>query len=126
LEIVYLQLLDQFEPRRPTESWVRFHIRQAEELGYHVEIHRQGDTSRGSIVVKLQYGELQVKVVTLVRKPDGQLFWIPVHKSEAISEERARRYVERIAAADPDVWILEVTHRQSLLQGSRACHHSSG
>jgi hypothetical protein len=104
----YLVLLDTFVLARPTHSWVRFHRRRAAESGYRVSVRREGDHFKGAVVLKLSHPDGSAKVLGPVANAECKPLWMPVHARDWVSEWVAQRHLERLAAQDPDLWILEV------------------
>ena len=104
----YLALLDKFMIARPTYTWVKFHSRRVAESGFRVRISRQGEKIRGSVVLKYRCGDGRAVVLFNVASPDGRPLWMRAHGVKSLAETAAQRRLDRWAAQDPDLWVLEI------------------
>ena len=97
-----------YEYRRPTRSWVRVIIRQCRELGFKIEVLREGEPDRGTVALCLDQLEAGCSVITQARDAEGRIFWIPVFGEGRVSRAKAQAYLDRAVTRDPDLWALEI------------------
>jgi hypothetical protein len=51
------------------------------------------------------------RVLSQTRDFDGKLAWLAAFKGELVAESEADDYVGRAVARDPDLWVVEIEHR---------------
>ena len=110
----YLALLDKFMIARPTHYWVKFHQRRVADSGFRVRIRREGEKIRGAVALKYRCQDGRAVVLFNVASPDGRPLWMPAHAVKSVSQSVAQRRLERWAAQDPDLWILEVEENHAM------------
>ncbi len=99
------------DARLPTELWVSAGLRRASDLGVPAFVVRKGETQSGTVILKVNRLENGCSVFTQARDIDGRLGWFPALDGATVPEAEADAYIERNAARDPDIWVIEVEHR---------------
>lgn len=99
------------DDRLPTELWVMGHIRAANSQGVPMMLVRKGDTSRGTVLLKLNRLDGRFVVLSQVRR-DERLVWSRATGPEPVDEAAADACIARQVKYDPDVWVVEVEDRQ--------------
>lgn len=99
------------DDRIATDLWVRAHIRHCTAAGVPVAVVHKGAYYGGSVLLKLNQLELGCRVLTQARDLDGQLGWLPALAGALVPEAEADQYIARALARDPDLWVLEIEHR---------------
>ncbi|MBK7161916.1 MAG: DUF1491 family protein [Sphingomonadales bacterium] len=96
------------EPRLASHMLVSGLIRQAEAHGSFAVVLRKGDRTAGSILLLRR--EKGQNPVLFERFPghDGPGTWSEVTIEPIEKEEKVSSYLERRAARDPDIWVLEL------------------
>lgn len=98
--------------RLPTELWLTAGLRRCSAEGIPATVVRRGEKQSGTVILKLNLLEGGCRVLTQGRDPDGELTWFPVQDGALIDEKEADAYLERAASRDPDIWIVEIEHRE--------------
>lgn len=99
------------DDRLPTDVWVRAHLRRCHAEGVPATVVRRGERTGGSVILKLNRIEGGCRVLTQSRDLDGLLAWLPALKGALVAESEADAYIERAVARDPDLWVIEIEHR---------------
>ena len=99
-----------YDYRRPTATWVRVSTRHCRELGLRIEVLREGEPKRGSVLLKICQPGRGIRLLSQTRDAEGQVCWLSTSGERRISEPEAADYLERAVARDPDLWIVEVEH----------------
>ncbi len=101
------------EPRVKTEIRVSAQVRRAHSAGAFATIVRRGDADAGAVAVKLYQGPGAVKLFIQSRDLDGKPVWRePFEDDDAPDlETKIDRWLEKEAAIDPDLWIVEIEDR---------------
>ena len=100
------------EARLPTELWVSAGLRRASDEKVPIAVVRRGERQSGTVILKLNQLDRGFRILTQTRDLDGRLTWFPALDGAAIPEAEADAYVERTVARDPDVWVIEIEHRE--------------
>jgi hypothetical protein len=99
------------DARLPTELWVSAGVRRASDAGVPAYIARRGERQSGTVILKVNRLENDCLVFTQARDLDGRLTWFPALDGAAIPEAEADAYIARNVDRDPDVWVVEIEHR---------------
>lgn len=94
-----------------TELLVSAQRRIAEREGVTVTIVRRGYGSVGTILLKVNRLDGTARVLSQIRY-DDELVWSPVGRTDPMNEKDADAYLDKQAAIDPDLWIVEIEDRQ--------------
>ena len=102
------------EPRLKTEIRVSAQVRRAHSAGAFAVIVRRGDADAGAVAVKLYQGPGAVKLFIQSRDLDGAPVWRQPFEEEAPEglEQKIDRWLEKEAAIDPDLWVVEIEDRE--------------
>lgn len=100
-----------YEDRLPTDLWVRAHLRQCSVAGIPATVARKGEPKGGTVLLKLNLLEAGCRVLTQMRDFDGKLGWLPALAGATVTEAEAESYIARAVARDPDLWVIEIEHR---------------
>ncbi|MGB0625763.1 MAG: DUF1491 family protein [Alphaproteobacteria bacterium] len=100
------------EARLPTDLWVSAGLRRASDENVPIAVVRRGERQSGTVILKLNQLDRGFRILTQTRDLDGRLTWFPALDGAAIPEAEADAYVERTVARDPDVWVIEIEHRE--------------
>jgi hypothetical protein len=74
-------------------------------------VARKGEPKGGTVLLKLNLLEAGCRVLTQMRDLDGRLGWLPALKGATVPEAEADTYIARAVARDPDLWVIEIEHR---------------
>ena len=96
-------------PRLKAEIWVKALIRRCEAAGAAAMVVRRGDTSSGSVLVKLNTLDGEAQVLSPARDGEGELIWIARPKAP---EAEADAWIEKQRSFDPDIWVVEIEDRE--------------
>lgn len=99
------------EGRLRTDVWVKAHLRRCTADGVPATLARRGDATGGLVVLKLNQLDLGCRVLSQSRDLDGRLAWLPALKGELVAETEADAYIARAVERDPDLWVVEIEHR---------------
>jgi hypothetical protein len=100
------------DDRLPTEIWLMAGLRRCSAEGVPATVVRRGERQSGTVILKINQLEDGCRVLTQGRDLDGELTWFPALDGGLIEEREADAYLERAASRDPDVWIVEIEHRE--------------
>lgn len=110
---VLLEILDVLRQRRPLGI-----ARPVDLARHHVGTvaHPEQKRAFGSVRVLAHLArrvdnEPARLILTQGRDLDGNLTWFPALDGALVEEAEADAYLERTASRDPDVWIVEIEHR---------------
>ena len=99
------------EERLPTEVWVKAHIRRCLAEGIPVTVARRGEPRGGILLLKLNQLERGCRLLNQTRDLDGRIAWLPALRGALVAEDQADDYIARAVARDPDLWVVEIEHR---------------
>ena len=99
------------EARLRTDVWVKAHIRRCMVEGVPATLARRGDAAGGLVILKLTQPGRGCRVLSQSRDLDGRLAWLPALKGELVEETDADAYIARAVERDPDLWVVEIEHR---------------
>lgn len=97
--------------RLPTELWLTAGLRRCSAEGIPAAVVRRGEKQSGTVILKINQLESGCRILTQARDLDGNLTWFPAMDGALVDESEADAYVERTAQRDPDVWVVEIEHR---------------
>ena len=97
--------------RLPTDLWVMSHVRRCNGEAIPATVARKGEAKGGTLLLKLNLLEQGCRVLSQARDLDGALGWLAAFKGEAVPEAEADQHIARALARDPDLWVVEIEHR---------------
>jgi len=97
--------------RLPTELWLMAGLRRCSADGVPATVVRRGEGQSGTVILKINQREQGCRVLTQTRDIDGNLSWFAALDGALVAEADADAYLARAAQRDPDVWIVEIEHR---------------
>jgi hypothetical protein len=98
-------------PRLKAGIFVRALIRRAQAAGASAFVVQKGSEEAGAVFLAISRLDGTCLILNQARRGDGDLVWAqPL--GGACEEARARAYLDRQMAFDPDLWILEIEDRQ--------------
>jgi hypothetical protein len=101
-----------YDDRLPTGFWVMAHVRRCTSAGVPARVVRRGDETRGTVLLKLNQLENGCRLLAQGRNLDGVMGWMGALKGELIPEPEADAYIARAIDRDPDLWVIEIEHRE--------------
>jgi hypothetical protein len=99
------------EGRLRTDVWVQAHIRRCMTDGVPATLARRGDPTGGLLLLKLNQFDQGCRVLSQSRDLDGRLAWLPALEGNLVEEAEADAYIARAVQRDPDLWVVEIEHR---------------
>jgi hypothetical protein len=100
------------EHRLRSEIWIMAHVRRCVADGIPVTVVRKGEAERGTLILKLNQLDRDVRVLSQARDVDGRLGWLVAFDGAAVSEADADAYIARAIKRDPDLWVVEIEDRE--------------
>ena len=92
-----------------TSIWAAALVRRAEVGGAFAGIVRKGDPDAGAVLVKVATMNRKARLYAPAQNGDGERIWLDLSTGALGDEESAvDAYAARRAAADPDLWIIEI------------------
>lgn len=88
------------------------HVRRCNGDGVPAMVLHRGDASRGTVLLKLNLLGAGFRVLTQTRDMDGAMGWMAALKGEVVPEGDADAYIARAVDRDPDLWVIEIEHRE--------------
>ena len=102
------------DDRLPSHVWIMAQVRRSNADGIPATVAHRGEEARGTLLVKINQLEHGCRVLSQARDLDGILGWLAVFKDGLVPEAEADAYIARAVARDPDLWVVEVEHRDGL------------
>ncbi|MCP5367027.1 MAG: DUF1491 family protein [Hyphomicrobiales bacterium] len=99
------------DDRLKAEVWIMAHVRRCSVEGVPAMVVRRGDDRGGTLMLKLNRLENGCRVLSQATDLDGNRGWIAAFKGEAVDEAEADAYIRRAIDRDPDLWVVEIEHR---------------
>jgi hypothetical protein len=97
--------------RLPTDLWVMSHVRRCNDAAIPAIVARKGEAKGGTLLLKVNQLEHGCRVLSQARDIDGKLGWLVAFKGALVPEAEADDYIARAVQRDPDVWVVEIEHR---------------
>jgi hypothetical protein len=102
----------ELEARLKTKLVVQAAVRLCAQRAVPITVARRGDEDAGTILVKLNRGELGCTVLAQARNTSGELAWMRATGETPVDEPTADAYIARQVERDPDVWVVEIEDRE--------------
>lgn len=100
------------DDRLPTDLWVGAGLRRASDESVPIAVIRRGERQSGTVILKLNQLDRGCRILTQARDLDGRLAWFEALDGAAVPDAEADAYIARAAARDPDIWVIEIEHRE--------------
>lgn len=97
--------------RLRTEFWLKAHMRRCSAEGVPATVVHRGEEQTGTVVLILNMGANGCRILTQGRDLDGNMGWLPALNGASVDEADANAYVARAIDRDPDLWVVEIEHR---------------
>ena len=102
------------EARLKSEIWIKALIRRCDLAAIPIALVARGDRDAGAILLKLNGGSAEgCSVLTQARGQNGELLWMRSTGSLPVAEADADTYIARQRQLDPDIWVVEIEHREA-------------
>jgi GMP synthase (glutamine-hydrolysing) len=102
------------EARLKSGIWVKALIRRCDLAAIPIAVVARGDGDAGAILLKLNGGVAEgCSVLTQARGQDGELLWMRATGPVPVAEADADAYIARQRQRDPDIWVVEIEHREA-------------
>ena len=101
------------DDRWPTHLLVMGQVRRCNDQGVPAYVLHKGEKMGGLILLKLNLLGSGCRVLMQQRDLDGNLGWMAVvGGAEPAEEAEADAYIERATGRDPDLWVVEIEHKE--------------
>ncbi len=94
------------------EIWIMSHVRLCSSKGVPATAARKGDLVGGTLLLKLNQLDAGCRVLSQARDFDGNAGWLAAFDGALVPEAEADEYIARAVGRDPDLWIVEIEHRE--------------
>lgn len=102
------------EARLKSGIWIKALIRRCDLAAIPIAVVTRGDRDAGAILLKLNGGVAEgCSVLTQARGQDGELLWMRATGPVPVAEADADAYIARQRQRDPDIWVVEIEHREA-------------
>ncbi len=98
--------------RLPTELWLMAGLRRCSAEAVPAVVVRRGEKQSGTVILKINQLADGCRILTQGRDLDGELTWFAALDGALIEEREADAYIDRATSRDPDVWVVEIEHRE--------------
>ncbi len=99
------------DDRLKADVWIMSHVRLCSSKGVPATVARKGDLLGGTLLLKLNLLEAGCRVLSQARDFDGNPGWLAAFGEALVPEAEADEYIARAVARDPDLWVVEIEHR---------------
>ena len=99
------------DDRLKADIWIMAHVRRCNADGVPATVVRRGDDRGGSLIVKINTLGNGCKLLSQALDPAGQPGWLAAFKGQLVAEVEADAYIARAVGRDPDLWVVEIEHR---------------
>ena len=103
---------DTEDARLPSELWIKAHLRRCVAEGVPATVAHRGEKNTGTLLLKLNLLDKGCRLLSQARDLDGAMAWLPALRGELVAESDADAYIARAVERDPDLWVVEVEHRE--------------
>ena len=94
--------------------WIKALIRRCDLATIPIAVVARGDGDAGAILLKFNGGAAEgCSVLTQARGQDGELLWMRASGPLPLAEADADAYITRQRQRDPDIWVVEIEHREA-------------
>jgi hypothetical protein len=100
------------DDRLPTELWVSAGLHRCSLEAVPAVVIRKGERQSGMVILRIDQRDRGTIVLTQSRDLDENLVWFPANDGAAYTSAEANAYVDRAVSRDPDVWVIEIEHRE--------------
>jgi hypothetical protein len=96
-----------------TEVWASALIRRASTVGVFAAVARKGDADAGAVLVKVATLDGRARLYAPAVGGGGERIWLDL-SAGALGDTEANvdLYIQRRAATDPDLWVIEVEDKK--------------
>lgn len=101
------------DDRLTSDLWIMAHVRRCNADGVPAMVVRRGDDRAGSLVLKLNRLNGNCRVLSQATDMNGKLGWIAAQGGADLPEAEADAYIDRAVKRDPDLWVVEIEHREA-------------
>ena len=99
------------DDRLPTELWIKAHLRRCDAESVPAVVARRGEKMGGLVLLKLNLLGAGFRLLSQSRDLEGRIAWLPALQGATVPEDEAEAYVARAVQRDPDLWVIEIEHR---------------
>ena len=99
------------DDRLKADIWIMAHVRRCNAQGVPATVVRHGDERGGSLILKLNTLTNGCKVLSQATGIDGRPGWIAAFNGALVAEAEADAYIARAVGRDPDLWVVEIEHK---------------
>lgn len=96
------------EPALKAGIWVNAQVRLCNQNHMPAMVRRRGDADAGSILIIIDQLDGTAFVLSQVRDAEGARNWLKVTGEQPVPYNESEAYIQRRAATDPDIWVLEI------------------
>jgi len=100
------------DDRLPTDLWVMAQVRRCNADAVPATVVRKGEAKGGTLLLKINQLDQGCRVLSQARDLDGKLGWLAAFRGDLVPEAEADNYIARAVTRDPDLWVVEIEHRE--------------